>query len=93
MRRCPDEVPDEFWPPDKPRKRGPKRKGIDQTLGGESEDATSEEPPVVDVPRPLIQHRGESALSAQTQPIPNKGKYTGVLHGHPRTADAKPGDM
>ena len=24
---------------------------------------------------------------------PNKGKYTGVLRRHPRTADAQPGDM
>jgi hypothetical protein len=31
--------------------------------------------------------------AAKVNDPPNKGKYTGVLRCHPRTADSQPGDM
>ena len=85
LRRCPDEIADEFQPPDSRAKKQnlkPSSKGkvVDMT---ESVDDTVPEEPTT----PLA-----PGVDEATGP-PNKGKYTGVLRHHPRTADAKPGDV
>ena len=88
LRKCPDEVADEFWPPDSRTKKGKSkvtsgRNTTDVTKSIEEDKAVeSELPTIPPVPVP----------PAVNDP-PNKGKYTGVLRRHPRTADAQPGDM
>ena len=93
LRRCPDEVADEFWPPDSRTKRGKSKptsggKAADVTVSVnvEEDNATVSESPTTP-PSPVPPGPDEAS-----EP-PNKGKYTGVLRCHPRTADAKPGDM
>ena len=46
-------------------------------------------------PLPILtgDESAQSAESIDAQPLLNKGKYTGVLRGHPMTADAESGDM
>ena len=96
LRRCPDEVPDECWPPDKARKKNTKKqRAAAVECSGEVEGGVH----VPDSPEgspPSTSLSGEDAQPAVTVPArspPNKGKYTGVLRGHPRTDDAEPGDV
>lgn len=90
LRRCPDEVGDEFWPPDnrtKKRKSRPtsERNAVDVNESVEEDDMAASKLPTI----PTVPVLSEPEA---TEP-PNKGKYTGVLRRHPRTADTKPGDM
>ena len=97
LRRCPEEVPDEYWPPDKPRKGRPrnreKQRDDQANEPSEKEPAgASQAPTVEDTPLPILDAT-HSAGSVVAPPVPPKGKYTGVLRSHPRAADAKPGDV
>ena len=86
LRRCPDEVGDEFWPPDSQKKRG--RPKTVRVSGVDEEDAVE---PSTTPPTPALPEAGETSSSTTSTEPPNKGKYTGVLRRHLRTADAMPG--
>ena len=87
LRRCPDEVADEFWPPDgRPKKQmskspsGMKAAAVTELYKMVAEQQVLPPPPVL------------PSVDDVAQPA-DKGKYTGVLRRHPRTADAKPEDV
>ena len=90
LRRCPDEVGDEFWPPDnltknRKSKSTSGRNAADVNESVEEDDMAASKLPTIP-PAPVL-------TEPETTDPPNKGKYTGVLRRHPRTADAKPKDM
>ena len=87
LRRCPDEVADEFWPPDRrPKKQVPKSPSGMKAAAVTELDETLAEQQVPPPPPVLL------SIDDVAKPV-DKGKYTGVLRRHPRTADAKPGDV
>ena len=92
LRRCPDEVGDEFWPPDSLTKKKKKSK----PSSGEpilTSTEPSEQDTSVNANVPSTPFQPTAPTASVTTQLPNKGKYTGVLRRHPRTADAEPGDM
>ena len=85
MRRCldevMDEVADEFWPPCKSSKRK-LPKSVQSNM--EKKDVYLKEvvPGVKEV-TPAVEE-----VAPVIKEFPNKGKHTGRLRSHPRTADA-----
>ena len=79
LRRCPEGVADEFWPPDgRPKKvsKPPSERKTDQET---ESDRNKQDADQVSPPTPVL-----PSIDPVAKPV-NKGKYTGVLRRHPRT--------
>ena len=90
LRRCSDEIPDEFWPPAK------SKKSTGSNVTRKERVTTQDQPPLPSAEHAVIPESPKEDLSSTTEVSrkpPNKGKYTGFLRCHPRTADADPADM
>lgn len=82
LRRCPDEIPDEFWPPDKSRKRKKAPKNLKQR----SEESASEpQVPLTDLFELEVE---ESSPSVGPTKATLPDKWTNRLRGQPRTVAA-----
>ena len=93
LRRCPEEIGDEFWPPSKPRKRKGQKppdppqdsEDLDEILDASTEK--SEESPG-ETPDATPMEKSKESPAAKTQPIK---KWSGRLRSHPRTDEAQRG--
>ena len=101
LRRCPDEVQDEFWPPSKAevKKKADSGKSAPQRESPDGQGPSPEVPPPVKEMSSKSVEQGSSfegtpaveKTSSKSSPIQAKvasGKWAGRLRRHPRTADS-----
>ena len=82
LRRCPKEITEEFWPPDKPKARNSRKKKSDKHLTTPSQDLQSGSD------RTKVTS-GSNPVKPSQRPA---NQWAGRLR-HPRTADAESGDV
>ena len=84
LRRCPDEIPDEFWPADATKpKRGRPRKRPPAPMDTTSEDELSDDPELALVESSPLEPSTEVTPPGESQPSPSS-KWAGRLRGHSR---------
>ena len=88
LKRCPEEIPDEFWPPDKPKRKS-KASQSDANVPKSATEVAEDNTTVI------TQVADDNLEEDPEEPSPNcnRGKYYGRLCGHPRTADDQEEDL